>query len=70
MSRLPAPSRNVPDRANLILFTVRRRLGVETPEFPVPRRQTSSPVAEHSVATIRGILAAPTLSAQPIAAAR
>jgi len=50
------------------LSTVCRRLGVKTPEFSVPRRQTSSPVAEHSLATIRGILAARTASARPTAA--
>ena len=50
------------------LSIVCRRLGVRTPEFSVLRRQTSSPVAEHSLSTIRGILVARTASAKPIAA--
>ncbi|AUT76446.1 hypothetical protein C2L64_50450 [Paraburkholderia hospita] len=49
------------------LSIVCRRLGVRTPAFSVPRRQTSSPVAEHSLATIRGILAARTAPAKLVA---
>ena len=40
------------------LSTVCRRLGVTVPDLSVPRSQTSSPIAEHALATIRGILAA------------
>ena len=39
-----------------------RRLGVRVPEFSMPR-QTSSPIAEHSLATMRSILAARAASA-------
>jgi hypothetical protein len=41
-----------------------RRLGVRAPTFSAPRH-TPSPVAEHSLATIRGILAARAASAPP-----
>nr|WP_243469028.1 hypothetical protein [Paraburkholderia sp. PGU19] len=50
------------------LSMVCRHLGVRTPEFSAPRRQTSNPVAEHSLATIRGILAAWTASAKRVPA--
>ena len=49
------------------LSAVCRRLGVRTPEFSGPRRQTSSPVAEHSLATIRSILGARNASARLVA---
>ncbi|WP_075643738.1 hypothetical protein [Paraburkholderia monticola] len=40
-----------------------RRLGVRAPEFSVPR-QESSPIAEHSLATMRSILATRAASAR------
>ena len=40
------------------LSAVCRQLGVRVPEFPLPRRESPSPVAEQSLATIRRILAA------------
>ncbi|MEX3935856.1 hypothetical protein AB4Y32_29375 [Paraburkholderia phymatum] len=40
------------------LSSVCRQLGVKTPGFHPPRRQTPSAVAEQSLATIRRILAA------------
>jgi len=49
------------------LSAVCRRLGVRVPEFPGPRRQTSSPIAEYSLATIRSILAARTTPAKRVA---
>ncbi|WP_233859895.1 hypothetical protein [Paraburkholderia sp. HD33-4] len=49
------------------LSTVCRRLGVRTPEFSVARRHTSSPIAEKSLATIRGILAARAAPAKLVA---
>ncbi|MFD1556688.1 hypothetical protein ACFSHT_13810 [Paraburkholderia silviterrae] len=42
------------------LSAVCRQLGVKTPEFRLPQRQSPSPVAEQSLATIRRILAART----------
>lgn len=39
------------------LSAVCRRLGVKTPAFSASRRNTPSPVAEASLATIRSILA-------------
>ena len=39
------------------LSAVCRQLRVKTPEFHLPRRQSPSAVAEHSLATIRRILA-------------
>ncbi|WP_245254574.1 hypothetical protein [Paraburkholderia sp. LEh10] len=44
------------------LSSVCRHLGVRTPSFHTPRRQSPSPVAEQSLATIRRILAAHTAS--------
>ncbi|WP_084688184.1 hypothetical protein [Paraburkholderia oxyphila] len=44
------------------LSSVCRQLGVKTPEFPLPRRQNPSAVAEQSLAAIRSILAARTAS--------
>jgi hypothetical protein len=49
------------------LSAVCRRLGVRVPELSSPRRQTSSPVAEHALATIRRILAARTTPAKLVA---
>ncbi|AUT74304.1 MULTISPECIES: hypothetical protein [Paraburkholderia] len=46
------------------LSTVCRCLGVRTPAFSAPLRQTSSLVADHSLATIRSILAARTATAK------
>ena len=40
------------------LSAVCRTLGVRVPALSMPRRQPASPIAEHSLATIRGILAA------------
>jgi hypothetical protein len=40
------------------LSAVCRHLGVKTPVFSVPHRQTPSPVAEESLAAIRSILGA------------
>ena len=40
------------------LSSVCRQLGVKTPGFHLPRRESPSPVAEQSLAAIRGILAA------------
>lgn len=40
------------------LSAVCRQLGVRAPEFPLPPRESPSPVAEQSLATIRRILAA------------
>jgi hypothetical protein len=51
------------------LSAVCRRLRVRTPEFSVPRRQTSSPVAEHSLATMRSILGVRTSSARLVGTA-
>ncbi|WP_321928668.1 hypothetical protein [Paraburkholderia guartelaensis] len=42
------------------LSAVCRQLGVKTPEFQLSRRESTSPVAEQCLATIRGILAART----------
>ncbi|SAK51769.1 hypothetical protein [Caballeronia ptereochthonis] len=42
------------------LSAVCRQLGVRMPAFSAPRRQTLSPIAEQSLATIRSILAART----------
>ena len=44
------------------LSSVCRQLGVKTPGFHLPRRESPSPVAEQSLAAIRGILAARTAS--------
>jgi hypothetical protein len=49
------------------LSTVCRRLGVRVPELSVPRRHMSSPIAEHSLATIRSILAAQAASPKLVA---
>lgn len=49
------------------LSAVCRRLGVRVPDLSVPRRQTSSPIAEHSLATIRRILAVRTTPAKLVA---
>jgi hypothetical protein len=46
------------------LSAVCRQLGVRVPELAVLRRQQSSPIAERSLATIRGILAARTTPAK------
>jgi hypothetical protein len=40
------------------LSSVCRQLGVKTPGVHLPRRESPSPVAEQSLAAIRGILAA------------
>ncbi|MFX1676242.1 hypothetical protein PWR63_28970 [Paraburkholderia sp. A2WS-5] len=40
------------------LSAVCRQLGVKTPEFHLARRESTSPVAEQCLATIRSILAA------------
>jgi len=40
------------------LSSVCRQLGIKTPGFHLPRRESPSPVAEQSLAAIRGILAA------------
>jgi hypothetical protein len=42
------------------LSAVCRQLGVRVPKFPLPQRDSPSPVAEQSLATIRRILAART----------
>nr|WP_225936563.1 hypothetical protein [Caballeronia sp. NK8] len=44
-----------------------RLLGVQTPDFPVPRRRTPSPIARDSLATIRSILAVRTTAARKVA---
>ena len=49
------------------LSAVCRHLGVQTPDFSVPRRQTSGSIALHSLATIRSILAARTTAARLVA---
>jgi hypothetical protein len=49
------------------ISAVCRRLGVQTPDFSVSRRQTSSPIAQHSLATVRSILAARTTAVKPVA---
>lgn len=49
------------------LSAVCRRLGVRVPEPSAPRRQTSSPIAEHALATIRSILTARTAPAKLVA---
>jgi hypothetical protein len=49
------------------LSAVCRRLGVQTPDFTVSRRQTLSPIAEDSLATMRSILAVRTTAARRVA---
>ena len=49
------------------LSAVCRRLGVQTPDFTVSRRQTLSPIAEDLLATMRSILAVRTTAARRVA---
>nr|WP_241023870.1 hypothetical protein [Burkholderia sp. Ac-20365] len=49
------------------LSAVCRILGVRAPEFSTPHRTASSQIAEHSLTTIRSILAARTVSPRALA---
>ncbi|MBP0593538.1 hypothetical protein J8I87_28365 [Paraburkholderia sp. LEh10] len=54
---LAAAVERCPGSGKPYLSSVCRQIGVKAPGFHLPRRQSPSPVAEQSLATIRRILA-------------